>query len=815
MIKKLLLVISILIYNLLPIIAQQDNWLWEKISLPSEVNTLRIFNAKQIKNGNVLITCLNNKSRYGLSNGLWVLNPSADSVIYSFPEMSPIIKVIPHDDDVYAMFKPDLDNYNSELYRIKNIIKSNDNGKTWNSHRFIFRIDTVKINQWETLYDTLTVATNLLSVHNSILVATCWHRPIIGIRGLRDIERSTKPKLYVFKSYDNGKSWTLILNKELQCTNAFVYCSGNALLYDKNSNMIYLDIADYQSPNPVFYRFSLNDSIPQTVKAPEDAQLSFENEPYLACTSSLPQLYFLQDSVYVQRHNPIDTLFRNCLMYGTLPVFDTDGKIFIRYPFFWGDVFYDKSHFFVSADTGKTWGKVGTPFDSTLHFFTVLKNGTYLLQTYSLDTYSSDDKGKTWRKLQWNIDKSGINAITFDNQRRIYVGTNAAHGVVRSSQITFKWEYLGGKHKTQSHVLVESDGTIYRTQRDAYDDCDYDSDDLYNFHRMYRKFPGSSAWDTVYIEYQNGLKGISFPRDVKQTQNGDLFIIGRFCVQRSTDKGNSWTYFENCDEGSSSTLIELGDGSILLGGVFYPRLWKNGKWTTIKDVPTQGASNAVGYRGIVYSKKSSKVFMRPDFGGRSEFNRDYEYYYCPLYISKDNAVTWDSLELYDQNKPFPGDFLVLDSLNNLYLYSEGNAILRSTDEGKTWNDITANLLDNMSYLDINTMSASPEGWIYVGTATHGLWRSKQRFPPVGIDDKDIIYSKNSAITITPNPADNTITVIGADNMLNNFRISDITGRVMYEGREHIIDISAWAQGMYALTLQRNNSVITHTFCIIR
>ncbi len=794
--KHLFLLLFIVICNFFSIIAQ-DKWVWERISLPTEINTLRIYNAKQINNGNVLLTCFKNQGRYGaqLSNGLWVLNSSMDSILYSFPEMPVINRIVYHKNDVYAMRTIYLNNNDDNLYKIKNIIKSSDNGRTWNNHRFNFRVDTFKKGtNWTPIYDTLSVATNLLSINDSILVASCWHRSIVDIDNLWRIERSNIPKLYIFKSYDDGKTWSKILNKELQCSNP-TYCSGYSLLYDKSTQMVYFDKGEYLKDEHEFYRFSLDDTVVQTIKSPKYTRLNFDNEYYLACSTSGERLCFLQDTVYIQRPNPIDTLIRNCLMYGTLPVFDTDGKIFIRYPYFSEDIYYDKSHFFVSADTGMAWKNVGTPFDSTLHYFTVLKNGTYLLQTYSLDTYSSDDKGKTWRKLQWNIDRSGINAITFDKERRIYVGTNAAHGVVRSSQTTFDWEILGGTHKTQSHVLVQNDGTIYRTQRDAYDDCEYNSDDLYNFHRMYRQLPGSTVWDTLYIDYNNGLKGISLPRDVKLTSNEELLVVGRYCVQRSTDKGNTWTYFEKCDEGSSSTIIELENGAMLLGGTFYPRLWNNGKWNTIKDVSSQGAGNSIGYTGMVYSKKSNRIYMRPDNGGRSEFDRQSRYYECPLYFSDDNAITWDSVELYNDNRPLPGNLLILDSLDNVYMYSDTEIILRSTDKGKTWENITSNLLDIIPSPEINTMAASPEGWIYVGTATHGLWRSRLRFPPVGVQEEE---QTTHTIRISPNPANTIIHLAGTHNA--PALIADMQGRTVFYGTDTMIDISTWHTGMYCLII---------------
>ena len=86
---------------------------------------------------------------------------------------------------------------------------------------------------------------------------------------------------------------------------------------------------------------------------------------------------------------------------------------------------------------------------------------------------------------------------------------------------------------------------------------------------------------------------------------------------------------------------------------------------------------------------------------------------------------------------------------------------------------------------------SKKGYLWSADNFSGLWRSRLRFPPVGVKEEE---ETPSTLRIMPNPANTFLSLSGTDNAL--VFIADMQGSLMYQGYEHSIDISRWQTGMY-------------------
>ncbi|MBK7986158.1 MAG: hypothetical protein IPK11_04385 [Ignavibacteria bacterium] len=765
----------------------QDQWEWEKVPLPQNFT---ISNIQQLRNGNIIVGGVNNYGEWTKEDGLWIFNKNFDSLLYDFSDLPHVYNITEHNNDIYARFKmPNstlfTDNSNTE----KHILKSTNQGKSWLPHQLIFRIDTFR-KYWRFAYDTLRAASNFFSINDSILIASCWHLPITDIGETSGrITRSRKSHIYLFKSLDHGKTWTSILSKEFLCT--YDDCIDTRLSYDEKTQYIYCDFGDYDNSNPPIYRFRLHDTVPEIIPGKEYYQFALRNNHKILQKSR--NLAFFDGDKYIRISTPFDTIpqpvesrFAVCI--------DRDSSFILYSPTTLYDNYSDKVQLWRLSKHGTIVERIRTPFDSIIRYFTVLNDGRYCAQTYHHQFWISTDRGSTWNQQYLNLDRTRIMSITFDKQRRIYVGTYAGQGLLRSNQQTWQWEYLGGKSKTQSHVAVADDGTVFRTQRECYAP-EYYTMYHYDFHRLFRLSSGSTVWDTLDVNPSKLTNGTTYPTVLTLDKENALYISSENCVQRSTDNGTTWQLIERCVQGMPNTLCFLPDSSILFGAL-KPTLWKNGK-SHLTILP---GLKDFGYTSALYSKALQTCFItyhgaaiRSDFSNREAF----------LYLSQDNGQTWDSISIYSIEKMIapnpsevtdPGRFLCADSVGGIYLYDYWAPILRSSDRGSTWKIINGNLPplpEYTPYIEATVMAASPEGWIYVGTATHGLWRSRLRFPPVGVKEEE---ETPSTLRIMPNPANTFLSLSGTDNAL--VFIADMQGSLMYQGYENSIDISRWQTGMY-------------------
>ncbi len=775
----------------------QDQWEWEKIPLP---NSFTIGYAQQLRNGNIIISGVNNNGEWVDNEGLWMLNARLDSVLYEFPELPHVYNITEHNNNIYTRFKRPNSLFTRETYSEKHILKSTDQGKSWFPHQLIFRIDTFRKPQhWRFAYDTLRAASNFLSINDSTLIASCSHLPIIDLDWLDGrVTRSRKAQVYIFISYNNGVTWKSILSKELMCTR-FDECTETRLSYDAKTQYIYCDLGDEGTfdTDPMIYKFRIKDTVPEVMVKPQNSIFALRNNH--AILQRYRYLSLFDGKSYIPLITPFDTLPSPAGSELAITI-DTDSSILAYSPTSLNDVYSNDVQLWRIHYKGSSIERVRTPFDSVIRYFTVLRDGRYFVQTYHNEIWASSDKGASWRQYQLGLDRTRITNISFDNQRRIYVGTYRGHGLLRSNQHIFQWEQLGGTHKTQSHIAIGNDGTVFRTQRESFDKKYYYIPQ-YSFHRLYRLLPNSSIWDTVDLRLSPNRTepGVVDPQELVFDKNNALYISSGNCVQRSTDNGKTWQVIEDCNEGMPRTLCFLPDSSILFGAM-RATLWKNGKSKIIKKLPEL---RDFGYSSARYSESLQTCFT---IGHRAAIRRDFSTAYY-LYYSRDNAYTWDSINLdyisaFVQPKPKhyiePGSFLCVDSIGGVYMYDIFSPLLRTADQGETWHLLNGNLPAIPEFptnLQITTMAASPEGWIYVGTATNGLWRSKQRFPPVGVQEEE---QTTHTIRISPNPANTTIYLAGTHNA--PAFIADMQGRTVFYGTDTMIDISTWHTGMYCLII---------------
>ena len=136
---------------------------------------------------------------------------------------------------------------------------------------------------------------------------------------------------------------------------------------------------------------------------------------------------------------------------------------------------------------------------------------------------------------------------------------------------------------------------------------------------------------------------------------------------------------------------------------------------------------------------------------------------------------------------------IIDSTGRIYSYSGGIGwSIYSDDGGESWVNQQNVAEGSPFYSAINTMTVSKRGYVYFADRQHGLFRTTERFPPVGVKDEE--ETPPNTLRIMPNPANTFLSLSGTDNAL--VFIADMQGSLIYQGYENSIDISGWQTGMY-------------------
>jgi photosystem II stability/assembly factor-like uncharacterized protein len=410
--------------------------------------------------------------------------------------------------------------------------------------------------------------------------------------------------------------------------------------------------------------------------------------------------------------------------------------------YLYGTYFSPRSRLARTNDEGKTIEFVEDGLGYTDQLFSIQAQQDGSILACGPGMWRSTDEGESWQSLGLDsfyvkhaiIDKKGyihaaVGSDSFPQYRaRGQVGVRSTDmGKTWELQFHYTWDNAGG-------FAQSPDGTLY-TLFGRYYDTDF---------TMQSRDDGVT-WQTIdrreMVKYKDNPKEYEvYLAGGLPAFLGDSIVILPKPLSRSTDGGRTWQFIRR-PKTDSEYLYSCSS-------VLYDSFRK---------------------RFIAFASEGS--------------------YYS--YTSIDSGKTWQ--ELSENRFSLRNVQSIIDSTGRIYSYRGGIGwSIYSDDGGESWVKDRQNVAEGSPfYSPINTMTVSKRGYVYFADRQHGLFRTTERFPPVGVKEEE---ETPSTLRIMPNPANTFLSLSGTDNAL--VFIADMQGSLMYQGYEHSIDISRWQTGMY-------------------
>lgn len=185
-----------------------------------------------------------------------------------------------------------------------------------------------------------------------------------------------------------------------------------------------------------------------------------------------------------------------------------------------------------------------------------------------------------------------------------------------------------------------------------------------------------------------------------------------------------------------------------------------------------------------------------------------------LYVSHDNGITWDSLNV--RSKRTAASFIVAVTGSNIYAAVNDNKgaedtlnrLLHSPDGGQTWNDITGNIYSHLQFkfhpFDGILLK---DGNVLVSISSMGFTSAQNGGGGVGLNH----FNTSLPLQVYPNPVRD---VLQFSNALSaKIMVYDFAGRLVLvnENNNGAIDVSSLQNGLYVIELRDGEQVYQSKF----
>ncbi len=431
---------------------------------------------------------------------------------------------------------------------------------------------------------------------------------------------------------------------------------------------------------------------------------------------------------------------------------------------------------FISLDSGQTWQRQpaaftqlpgsnpqAEPIPLRLAVDPLVRRRLLLLTDSGL--WLSPDGGIAWRSAAAALSGVSMRDIIFHPRRKGRWIVAGAGGVWRTSTSGSDWDAITQGLPAASHIsqLVASSGE--RTVIMALNGGSLPADDM--IQPLWRSDDGGVTW----MPARRGLEGahlrqlFAHPGDPRvffaltdkgfaRTDNDgyswlqrsldhyplglaadpsgpDLYLATAKGLQRSTDKGDSWTpIFEK--SGVIAVTVDAG------GDVFLVAYGDDGDWVMWRS---RDAGARWHQTGVLPVKGAISLSAHPHQAGLLTLTAPWE----GIFVSVDGGETW---ERRDKGISAPVHWrgsspekatapniltLFMDDQNGLWWASrDGGGVYRSLNNGALWEDVTDDLGDTF----ILSFTRGPAG-VMAGTSNAGVfWRRPQPAPTAPPEDVD-------------------------------------------------------------------------------
>jgi len=315
---------------------------------------------------------------------------------------------------------------------------------------------------------------------------------------------------------------------------------------------------------------------------------------------------------------------------------------------------------FASFDFGATWeaGRVPpellAPVTAVLASPNFNQDGSAFAATDGAGVLATRDSGKTWEESSFGMADSSVLAMATspDWSGREIIFAATMEGVYLSRN--------GGRSWRETELMIdddvvdalavspafESDRTVYAATEGG---------------RLYLSEDGGRTWNLLQVEIGEGpVNALWLAPDF--ADSGRMVSAVGSHIYVSVDRGESW---KAVAELPSSILALTGDEKTVLAGLHDAGVWQSldggMTWTSSSDsLAARGFARLTASGDRLYA-------MGPQEG---------------LWMSKDGDAAWRSLPGLAPYLPLAA--ACVGQHNNLLLASQQNGILRSIDDGNTW-----------------------------------------------------------------------------------------------------------------------------------
>jgi photosystem II stability/assembly factor-like uncharacterized protein len=445
---------------------------------------------------------------------------------------------------------------------------------------------------------------------------------------------------------------------------------------------------------------------------------------------------------------------------------------------------------FYTSDRGKTWEKrsSGLPNDYITNF--AKGNNGNIYATGITGFNITTDKGLTWEQRNNGFTAANVYNIAFDSKGTMYA---VDHGVYSSSDHGETWEYLGLQEYPITEIIITKNDEIlvgsYIKGFGIYRSDDYGK----TWQLSSEGLPMRNETDYVGIY------------DLMEGSDGTIYSAPAN-IYHSTDGGKTWLRPEINPYGVCYCIAENNEGDVFVGHSSCRVSRSTDKGKTWEVMTSSG-------HGLQDSKV---IFFHPDttlgFLGAN---------YIHHTMTTNNGRTWLKSGIDYDDKFLNTQDATMDQYKRIY-YIGNKSVVRTTNNNPD-NFYEYEVIKTGINHDCLCISASPDGYVYVGTEYGGIYRSRERY--VSVEDNSKNPSKVILSPPVPNPttSETNISFDLPESCRIQIRICDVLGNTIsiinkyYSQGRHteIFNFDSYPSGVYLISLSAFGEVVTEKVEVVK
>lgn len=476
----------------------------------------------------------------------------------------------------------------------------------------------------------------------------------------------------------------------------------------------------------------------------------------------------------------------------------------------------------------QSWVVTAPGFDSEVEGCLLVPDGRFYVWTVR-GLYQATDKGANWQRMHSGLPRDyfmTVRDLAVSKDLTVYAST-MYHGFFRLPPQKGAWRPIGadiGAIPVEKLLVAPKGNRLFATSF---------------FNGFHRSDDGGTTWQRMPLQRKfDGSTALTFPAgEIVKTTTGTLYAAaGAEGIFKSENNGDSWSHIVDVWSSTASlffkTLAVAADGSLIAlcmsnNSIFYTVKSADGgaTWTTVLN----GGNHIIRGGGEMLFLCTDYILYRsanhgdswepvPIPGVSTDFyiydmlyTRDNRFFLATsegVWLSTDNGANWSVYGLHGS-----ACTALLYTARGHMLVAANHHILRTEDQGTTWQDITSNLPN--SIYGITTLVEDADGWMYAG-GDIGVFKN---CVASSVEEQVSAPPAAPLLSCFPNPASECITVsyqLTAPAHVS-VKVVDMTGKevavLVNEWKPAGAHTCEWkdnlAQGMYLVVIDSGAEPVSY------